>query len=586
MSNNRRQYQRVRNSLEVAGTAAAASAEESEPRVGVPPRCHGWECVGVPKLVGRVASLVALVGFVVLIWPCASQDLKTLPCALLLVFVLLHYAPVALAFFITRLIQLLSRAERPPLTIGALHLHSWIRTGTLHMRLEIEDVGIRNPDADSKFSDEWFLKSQQLSLHCHYGFGTIWNLACGGCCALASPLSWTRRQARRGGEQKPENRDEDLSSPRPFGLINISHVELNQLTLNLEVSKTDGELNLCAFSRLADARSLGKVFKMRGTPGRLKVSVLSVSGLTTVADRLVLHVRGQEQSTELDRRLSSASSQNQLDEFSIDESFDFVEQNESAVLHIELRQSGGTGQQRDGLVGQVIIPLVDLVVNPHSCRHSGDLQVDRDSGEVRGCFPFRDSRFRQDGTIGSIQLKLLWESSEPSGSDDASAFTEPPAINQIGIMLADRRARNNGFDPTGFLQELPIRLLCDRLTVRNLILNIGALIPTESGGSYQHRRFSSAAGRYNGVPVRHLEATGRQLLPRRGTEQGMSVLQLAIKAGTSLAPEVMKVPELNEIFSYCMEEGILSSQSLAAQTHSLHSDQDDDTSIPWWAAQP
>ena len=161
----------------------------------------------------------------------------------------------------------------------------------------------------------------------------------------------------------------------------------------------------------------------------------------------------------------------------------------------------------------MIIPLVDLVVNPHSCRHSGDLQVDRDSGEVRGCFPFRDSRFRQDGTIGSIQLKLLWESSEPSGSDDASAFTEPPAINQIGIMLADRRARNNGFDPTGFLQELPIRLLCDRLTVRNLILNVGALIPTESGGSYQHRRFSSAAGRYNGVPVRHLEATGRQLCP-------------------------------------------------------------------------
>ena len=93
MSNNRRQYQRVRNSLEVAGTAAAASAEESGP-VGVPPL--PWlECVGVPRLVGRMASLVALVGFVVLIWPCASQDLKTLPCALLLVFVLLHYAPVA-----------------------------------------------------------------------------------------------------------------------------------------------------------------------------------------------------------------------------------------------------------------------------------------------------------------------------------------------------------------------------------------------------------------------------------------------------------------------------------------------------------
>ena len=87
----------------------------------------------------------------------------------------------------------MSRAERPPLTIGALHLHSWIRTGTLHMRLEIEDVGIRNPDADSKFSDEWFLKSQQLSplplwfrddLESRMRRLLPWR-----------PLSWTRRQA-------------------------------------------------------------------------------------------------------------------------------------------------------------------------------------------------------------------------------------------------------------------------------------------------------------------------------------------------------------------------------------------------------
>ena len=109
------------------------------------------------------------------------------------------------------------------------------------------------------------------------------------------------------------------------------------------------------------------------------------------------------------------------------------------------------------------------------------------------------------------------------------------------------------------------------------MLNVGALIPDED--TYQQRRFSSAPGRYNGlVPIKHLEASGRDLRPRREEGQGLSIFQLAIKAGASLGPEVLKVSELKDIFGYLAEEGLLTPNSLA------QSGQDDEGN-PWWAAQ-
>ena len=478
------------------------------------------------------------------------------------------------------------------------------------MRVVVEEGMIRNPDG--KFSDEGFLEFQHLSLHCHIGFGTIWNFICGGCCSLSSPRLWTRGSNRRRGLSPGAETTPEVSSPRPIGLIHVDHIEVNNIRLNLETAMTDGELNLCAFKRLADAGRLAKALPPdQGHPVRLAVDVLKVRNLPAAAQRIGLDVRGQEevlttrlsspskgQPTNTGRRQSSPSSPSSPREIAIGESFEFFVEHESAVLHVETRSNAGSGEEsgQEGLVGQWVVPLLDLATNPNSLRHSmGTLKIDAETGHVEGWFPFRDGRFRKEGSCGEIQLKLQWApvssaepgttngDQEPSGDssspnkEGSPLDTTPPAIDQIGIMLRDQRARNNGFNPIGFIQDLPIRLLCDRITFRNLMLNVGALIPDED--TYQQRRFSSASGRYNGlVPIKHLEASGRDLRPRREEGQGLSIFQLAIKAGASLGPEVLKVSELKDIFGYLAEEGLLTPNSLA------QSGQDDEGN-PWWAAQ-
>lgn len=583
------------------------SESEIRNRIGIAPRCFAIECHGVPRIVGRLLSTIFLIALIVMVWPCATSDLKALPCALLLIAVLLQYMPIAGAFIITRAFQFASGEAKPPLSLGALHSQSWIRNGTFHTRVHIEDLRIRNASANGKFSEEFFLDVEQFSLHYHVGFGTIWNLLCGGCCSLSSPSAWVRRPFKRTGVDavagKRPRKEDDRGSPQPFGLINIGHIEAENVRVNLETAESDGELNVCAFRRVLDARRLAKHLKLskNGSPNMLKVTVCRVRNLPIAAETIVLDVRGQDrvvsksfsssQTNSMEfkssTRISSAVSASPLSpsERQIGESFEFFVEHESAVLHVETRQGGIS--ENGVLVGQWIVPLIDILVEPRRCRHNGNLKVDSSTRQIEGWFPFRDHRFRQEGSCGEVQLKLQWEVSEVdeeirSMSQDASNALTP--LKQLGIMLRDQRARNNGFDPIGFAQDLPVRLLCDRITLRNLILNVGALLPPvpDSKEGYQRRFSFHERGRYNGVPIKHLEASGRQLLPRRGDVEGLSVLQLAVKAGTALAPEIMKVPELNEIFSYVTEEGLMNNHVSRAQS----SDYDDEGKGLWWTGNP
>ena len=141
---------------------------------------------------------------------------------------------------------------------------------------------------------------EQFSLHYHVGFGTIWNLLCGGCCSLSSPSAWVRRPFKRTGVDavagKRPRKEDDRGSPQPFGLINIGHIEAENVRVNLETAESDGELNVCAFRRVLDARRLAKHLKLskNGSPNMLKVTVCRVRNLPIAAETIVLDVRGQD----------------------------------------------------------------------------------------------------------------------------------------------------------------------------------------------------------------------------------------------------------------------------------------------------
>ena len=175
---------------------------------------------------------------------------------------------------------------------------------------------------------------------------------------------------------------------------------------------------------LLTALSKRTLLSKNGSPNQWKVTVCRVRNLPIAAETIVLDVRGQDrvvsksfsssQTNSMEfkssTRISSAVSASPLSpsERQIGESFEFFVEHESAVLHVETRQGGIS--ENGVLVGQWIVPLIDIPVEPRRCRHNGNLKVDS-SRQIEGWFPFRDYRFRQEGSCGST-AKVAWEVSE------------------------------------------------------------------------------------------------------------------------------------------------------------------------------
>jgi len=363
-----------------------------------------------------------------------------------------------------------------PIVFGAIHIVPWIRFGhnRLYLRVAVDDFTVGAPP-NLGFTNPTLVGARRVSCICSVSFEDLWN---------------TVRLRKR---PMPLAKVPDFEG---FAVLDVEVLHIVGFTFDMEVAR--GKLNINEMTRtfaVGDvAAKLGllnvppeRVEMDQRWPNVLEVQVVRARTLLAMDSNgmsdpyAVVSLRGQKHVTKTVLETLNPMWNSEVYRFHITDP--------SAVLHVQLWDRD-FGMQADYL-GQWIITLKHLVIDPKHCRHTS-IAVDA-QGWIDAWLPLADAKWQNVGKCGEINLRMRWRI---DSSVAAAPFKMQKGLDQITENSNETKLRLGDMDElTDVLNHVPVLFDFKLVMVTEAKVSIKDLFKSKKAARRDMRRQATSTER-------------------------------------------------------------------------------------------